>query len=200
VCFIAILWQETFEVVSGNGESFTVILMNCKYVPSLFVNLFSLTKAIKNGWQLKSVGADLLLSSNRKEIKLGRSVLTENGHLVGIKMHPTENKSGLLLGERQLKMGINIFHTTIGHPGEKLLWQTSQFLNIELIGKFNVCKDCAIGKARQKNLNKENKNKSSIAGEQIYLDISSIQQTSFGGAQYWLLIVDESTKMKWSYF
>ena len=66
MCFIAILWQETFEVVSGNGESFTVILMNCKYVPILFVNLFSLTKAIKNGWQLKSGGADLLLSSNRK--------------------------------------------------------------------------------------------------------------------------------------
>ena len=41
---------------------------------------------------------------------------------------------------------------------------------------------------------------SSIAGERMYIDISSIQQISFGGAQYWLLIVDEATKMKWSYF
>ena len=33
-----------------------------------------------------------------------------------------------------------------------------------------------------------------------YTDISSIDAKSVGGGKYWILIVDEATKFKWSIF
>ena len=62
------------------------------------------------------------------------------------------------------------------------------------------CEDCVISKAKQKNVLKASGNKSTVAGEHLFLDISSIKAVSAGGAKFWILIVDEATDMKWSYF
>jgi transposase InsO family protein len=69
-----------------------------------------------------------------------------------------------------------------------------------LTGKFNACADCAIGKARQKNLNKLWTNGSKVPGERLYVDISSIRGESYGGAKYWALVVDDCTDFCWSFF
>ena len=34
----------------------------------------------------------------------------------------------------------------------------------------------------------------------MFLDISSIKAVSAGEAKFWILVVDEATDMKWSYF
>ena len=34
----------------------------------------------------------------------------------------------------------------------------------------------------------------------MYIDISSIKKRSYGGSKFWVLIVDDFTKMKWSIF
>jgi len=60
--------------------------------------------------------------------------------------------------------------------------------------------DCALAKARQKNVPKLNMNRSTIPGERLYLDISSIKANSLGGKKYWALAVDDATSMKWSFF
>ena len=54
--------------------------------------------------------------------------------------------------------------------------------------------------SRRSNMNKVNYHKSTIPGERIYTDISYIKQVSYGGSSNWILIVDECTKMKWSFF
>ena len=36
--------------------------------------------------------------------------------------------------------------------------------------------------------------------ERLYLDISSVNHRSLGGNKFWLLIVDDLTRMKWSFF
>jgi transposase InsO family protein len=54
--------------------------------------------------------------------------------------------------------------------------------------------------ARQKNVNKEWKGGSQIPGEQVYLDISSIKDVSYGGYKFWVLIVDDYTNYCWSIF
>ena len=41
---------------------------------------------------------------------------------------------------------------------------------------------------------------SDIPGEWLYMDISSIKAISIGGSKFWCLLVDEATKMKWSFF
>jgi hypothetical protein len=51
---------------------------------------------------------------------------------------------------------------------------TENALGYEVIGAFEKCEACSIGKARQNNVNKHWKGGSLISGERLYLDISSI--------------------------
>ena len=43
-------------------------------------------------------------------------------------------------------------------------------------------------------------NPSKNTGERLSLDISSVKVKSKGRVKYWLLVMDEYTKMKWSFF
>ena len=67
-------------------------------------------------------------------------------------------------------------------------------------GKLNPCFACALAKSKQKRVNKESETRSEQRGERLFIDTSSIKGTSFGGAKFWLLIVDDFTDMSWSYF
>jgi len=55
---------------------------------------------------------------------------------------------------------------------------------LRLNGEFETCKECAIAKAWQKNVNKEWKGGSQIPGERVYLDITSIKDVSYGGSKF----------------
>jgi hypothetical protein len=41
---------------------------------------------------------------------------------------------------------------------------------------------------------------SQVPGKQIYLEISSIKDRSYGGSKFWVLIVDDYTDYCWSIF
>ena len=71
---------------------------------------------------------------------------------------------------------------------------------MKLKGDLKVCTDCAIAKARQKNVNKDRKDGSQVPGERAYLDISSIRDESYGGSRFWCLLVDDYTDYCWSIF
>ena len=73
----------------------------------------------------------------------------------------------------------------MGHCGEASARLTGKALGYEGIGTFDTCEACSIGKSRQKNVNKDWKGGSLTAGERLYVDISSIQGVSFGGAKFW---------------
>jgi hypothetical protein len=77
---------------------------------------------------------------------------------------------------------------------------TGKALGNEVIGTFDTCETCSIGKAKQKNINKQWKGGSSVSGERLYVDMSSIQGVSFGGATFWALVVDDFLSYCWSYF
>ena len=59
---------------------------------------------------------------------------------------------------------------------------------------------CSIKKIRQKNIPKENANKSTTPGDQMNLDISSMARASSGGNKHWALMVGKATKYKKSFF
>jgi hypothetical protein len=88
----------------------------------------------------------------------------------------------------------------LGHCGEETLRLTAKANGWELSGKLDVCADCAIGKAKQKNTNKHWSNGSKIPGERLFVDISSIKGESYGGAKFWALVVDDCTDFCWSFF
>jgi hypothetical protein len=79
--------------------------------------------------------------------------------------------------------------------------QTAKYYGVDLTGSTEDCEDCGLGKARQKNVGKGNEDKqATIQGYCVFFDISSIKNTSFGGAKFWLLIVDDATDQNFSYF
>ena len=66
-----------------------------------------------------------------------------------------------------------------------------------LQNKEKICEDCAVAKAKQMNISKESSTEAGRAGEQLFIDISTMQKPSLGGNKHWALVLDEYTKYKW---
>jgi hypothetical protein len=106
-------------------------------------------------------------------------------------------KTSWILGR---SVDVNKFHEMIGHCGLDFLKKTAQVHGLKLKGDFKVCKDCAVAKSWQKNLNKGWKGGSQVSGERVYLDISSIIDESYVGSCFWVLFVDDYTDYCWNIF
>ena len=71
---------------------------------------------------------------------------------------------------------------------------------IQLVGTMKECHECALAKIKQQKIAKETTNKSTVPGERLCIEISSVRHPSYGGAKFWLLIIDDATRMCWSTF
>ena len=63
-----------------------MLLKNVAYVPELTRNLFSITKALENGFKLSNKGNIMILSKGTKTVKFDRLQRTKNGFCPGIQM------------------------------------------------------------------------------------------------------------------
>jgi hypothetical protein len=57
-----------------------------KFVPDLWVNLFSIGKALKNGFNLGNEGGTIKLMKGKTAILFDRCLKSKNGFIPGIKM------------------------------------------------------------------------------------------------------------------
>jgi hypothetical protein len=184
------------HVIQLNGSSVNVTLKEVKYVPESRVNLFSISKVLKNGFDLSNRG--LMIS-----LKKGSVSVTFDRVIKKVKM-TTHDPSVAYLAKGSLtaikKIDVNKFHEMIGHGGVDRLKKTTNIHGSNLKGEFEVCEDCALAKARQRNVNKDWKGGSQVPGERVYLDISSIKGESYGGSCFWALVVDDHTDYCWRLF
>jgi hypothetical protein len=88
---------------------------------------------------------------------------------------------------------INHLHKLFGHCSQEMINKTIKMYGFKSSGSFDTCKQCAIAKARQKNVNKHWLGSGNLQGERLYVDISSIKERSFGAAKFWASIVDDYT-------
>ena len=86
-------------------------------------------------------------------IKCGSSVL------MGAKMKIVNIPQGIYLAQEK-KMSKISFHPKTGHAMNAYLQDTAKYYGIELSGTIATCVSCSIEKIRQKNIPKENANKS----------------------------------------
>ena len=98
------------------------------------------------------------------------------------------------------KMHIMKVHHMLGHANEDVVRRTARNLGYELKGKMIPCISCSIAKAKQKSVPKRAQSPSTVRGERLFIDISSVRGKSYGGVKFWLLVVDEATNFKWSKF
>jgi hypothetical protein len=76
-------------VFQEDGSSFDIELRDCKYVPDLHVNLFSITKSLGQGWRLSNDGVMILLKKDKASLKFDKVYQTDNGKVVGVELLPS---------------------------------------------------------------------------------------------------------------
>jgi hypothetical protein len=191
------------EVTQINGEKFTMTLNNVKYVPSLCVNLFSFNKALKKGFKVSNDGVIVSLNFEHVKLTFDRVIDTTDGCVTGLSMKPmiSNNINGFanasISNERIYY--INHLHKLFGHCGQEILNITIKMYRFKSSGCFDTCEQCAIAKARQKNVNKQWLGSINLPSERLYVNISSIKERSFGGAKLWALKVDDYSDYCWSF-
>jgi transposase InsO family protein len=194
--------KKDFVQIMKNGNRQSITLSEVYVVPEMYCNLLSLTAAMKAGFILKSTKEGTLeLNKGNKKFPIDRKVATREGYLLMTKLIPKE-KSKTSFGKLSTgsKININEFHSLLGHPGEAKMRSTAKAMGIILTGNLHQCVHCPLAKARQRNMNKKDNSMISKKGERLCIDISSVSKVSISNKRFWLLVLDENTSYKWSFF
>jgi hypothetical protein len=113
-------------------------------------------KALKKGYKLSNKGLYICISKRAVSVKFSRVIRTANDTVSGFKLaidefHVACNEIGVLLLGRAKH---NDLHKTLGHFGFNGLEKATKIHSLKIINEFRMCKEGAIAKARQKNVNK----------------------------------------------
>jgi hypothetical protein len=171
------------HVIQLNGSSVYVSLKESNYGPELWVNLFRISKALKNGFNLSNKGLMISLKKGSVSVTFDRVIKTVNGSISGIKI-TTYDLSVAYIAKGSLtaikKLDVNKFHEMIGHCGVDRLKKTVNIHGLRFKGEFKVCEDCELAKARQRHINKDWKDGSQVLRGRFYLDLSTFKGESYG--------------------
>jgi len=138
-------------------------------------------------------GQAIIIKKNSLKTKANDKIKMQNGFICGIVLwvKPAEDVSFAVI-RNQVCQDINDLHHKLRHALKSIVWQTTKFFNWMITNQFENCVSCALAKLRQKNTNKEKKpwcNEAS--GIWLFMDISLVQEKSFGRCHYWLLAIDD---------
>ena len=177
------------------------VLRDVRVAPGAGCNLFSLTRLLKNGYELKGDQAGMTAASGKTKIKFNQMIPAGSGYLLGIRLVPawTSNMVSLTLPEGS-RVSFEAFHSMLGHPGLSSVQQTAKYLGLGLLSPTDRCVECATAKMRQKNFPKENEHRSTVPGEGLCIDTSSLKSKSYGGNKFWSLAVNKATGMLFAFF
>ena len=130
-----------------------------KTVPQLNHDLFSFTKAMKEGWQMngrwKEGGLMIeLFKTTRASMEFDRMILLGLSWVMGIKTQRLVGQAHAVI-EPGKSIPIWKFHQMTGHTREHLLRTTAENMGIKLTGKLEPCEICAQAKIRQASIPKK---------------------------------------------
>jgi len=183
-----------------DGSMGVIVLTNVSYVPDLVVNLFSITEAMDKGCLIIGSKSGISLSKNDKIILTFHDRFGDSkGHVFGTTIESLA-ATALVSGTSTNKT-YDQAHQVLGHPGKELMIATSKRLKWKLDGDTELpCEECLIAKAKRANVPKIAKHYATKPGERIMIDTSSVRSQDHVSGRFWLLVVDEATNMKWSFF
>ena len=117
-----------FKVIQIDGSTFDIILHDVKFVPDLWVNLFSINQVLKKGHKISNDKITILLSKGSSRITFDRVFKAKDGTVSGIKMMAYDNPVVYNTMNDVLKKDIEInkFHKMLGHCGSDRLEKTAR--------------------------------------------------------------------------
>ena len=180
-----------------------------KYCANARTELFSiLTELDKKGNERAHLSSDsqnnmVLSYPSGGKIVFDRHLRTKDGRLSGVEMIPIEygsNYSYINGPSNHCAVALNDYHEFLGHPGEEITRRTAKVRDMKLQGKYDPCKGCLLGKARQKDVPKAPKERAQKPAERLFIDISYQTIGSLRGNIYWLLAIDDHSGRAKSFF
>lgn len=190
------------SIKGKDGKNKDVTLKNVHFIPDAICNLFSLTAAMTKGWKLFGDKNGIGIRNGNQEINFGDKIQSPKGTIFGVDIQPSVESS--FLARSPSKLAYKQAHAILGHFGKDIVKTTAKAHGWQLIDSDNdektQCNGCTVSKAKRVNMEKESTNKSTIAGQRLMIDTSSIKGTKGKANKFWLLVIDEATSMKWSYF
>src|SRR6056300_1043399 len=172
-------------MISESGYTEDLLLKECQYAPGIHVNLFSTGRALMSGYKISNTGTTMMLNKGDCHIIFDKIIKTGRGYVAGVEMVPrnVDQIYAYTCINKKIPVENSRVHSMLGHSGKKCVIATAKFYGWKLKGDFKTCQDCAMAKARQKNIAKTTSTKSTVGGERLFLDIASVNQSSFGGNQ-----------------
>jgi hypothetical protein len=138
-------------VIQFNGSTLDIVINDVKFLPELCANLFSVNKALKNGFKISNKNENISLTKGSASVTFDRIIKSLDGTVSGIKMVYLDSSTAYIT-QNKLDSGksvdVNKFHEIIGHCGLDCLKKTAQVHGLKLRGDFKFYKDCAVAKAR----------------------------------------------------
>ena len=141
-----------------------------------------------------------LFKTTKTSMKCDRMIPSGSSWLMGIKTQRLVGQAHAVI-EPGKSIPIWKFHQMTGHTGEHLLRTTADNMGLKSTGKLGPCEICAQAKIGQANVpKKKEKQVPSRSGYRLFIDISSFKHESMGGKRYWLIVVDEFSDCRHSFF
>ena len=201
-------------------------LTDVAYLPTSKFNLFSVTKLQREGWILHGDTKQIKLTKGNNSVVFDIIIDTPKGAIFAMYLkRNTELASAAADGTTevrvvgadgltqvrgiepaQLTMTIKQAHERFGHANEAATRRAAEHMGIKIArGTLKVCEACARAKAKQKNVIKHNVTHQQALSfpKRVFLDIATLKSKEGQPPvtkPNWLIIVDEATNMKFSFF
>lgn len=200
-----ILGDGKAEKIQGKG----VVAINTKtgqqryihdvlYVPNLAHNLLSVGQLIQKGYQVNFEGKECRIFDTKSNFLMAKVEMTTN------KVFPLSLSYSKDMALQAEEDESNLWHLRYGHLNQKglhLLQQKKMVIGLPKIQKCDkICEGCIYGKMHHLPFPKSAW-RAKAPLELVHADIFGPTRTpSLGGKRYFLLFVDDFTRMIWIYF
>ena len=186
-------------VAIKNGHGNINLLYDVYFIPNLSQNLLSVGQLLTNGYSL--LFEDFLcVIKDKKTNQVVVEVQMAANKLFPLEVSCVKNHALVVKENTETKL----WHLRSGHlnvKGLKLLSQKEMVFGLPKIDSLDFCESCIYGKQSKKPFPKGKSRRASCSLEIVHADLCGPMQTkSFGGSKYFLLFIDDSTRMSWVYF
>ncbi|GBN69533.1 Retrovirus-related Pol polyprotein from transposon TNT 1-94, partial [Araneus ventricosus] len=177
------------------GNPLNVTIENVSYVPQLRCNLLSVICLMDKGYKIKSDNNCVLIYD--KSNKLITKAFKNNGRLE-LYFEPLYNSECYF--SNPSNSNYDIWHSRLCHLNAKYMLKMKDYIDIDDVNDFK-CETCDISKITRKTHPNIDVNQSSEILELIHADLCGpIQPESYGGAKYFMVLVDDISGMYFTYF
>ncbi|KAL4035058.1 hypothetical protein IC575_003732 [Cucumis melo] len=179
------------------------ILTNVQYVPDIGYNLLSVGQLMESGYSILFDDGACLIKNKQTGRVLAKVKMTQS-KMFPLEVSNVESFALTATATNTTKNNSELWHLRYGHlniKGLSLLNQRDMVIGLPKISAINICEGCVYGKQTRKSFPIGKAWRASKCLELIHAGLCGPMQTkSFGRSFYFLIFIDDYSRMSWIYF